>query len=378
MKRDLIFPKVQKVLAVWGFITLIIFLFVLVTQFRALGTLGMVVGLIESKSFAHINLNQFLNGSTVGIVASLKDPYSQYLDPKTRQELNERMSGEFGGIGVYVLQDEAGRMRLISPIEGTPAYNAGIKHEDIILQIGDGSIMNMNQDDVVSLLRGEPGTQVKILVYREAEKKELEFTIIREIISVPSVKTDVLPEYSEIGYVRLNIFQSHSHQELQEKINELIEKKHVKKLILDVRDNGGGDLEASLGIASLFLENQDIVTVADADGNKTIHKAKNAVFKIPLVLLVNHNSASASEILAGALQDNNRAKLVGEKTYGKGVVQTVYLLPDGGALKLTTSRYYTPNGFDINDIGINPDYVVANANGINRDMQLEKAIEILR
>lgn len=378
MRRETGSSRIQKVLAAWGLISLVLILFLFVSQVKAMGTLISVVGLIKSQSLTDINFNQMITGATSGIVSALKDPYSQYLDIKTRRELNERMSGEFGGIGVYVLQDETGRLRLIAPIEGTPAYKAGVQHNDIILRIDDESIVNMSQDEVVAKLRGEPGTQVGLTVYRENENNDVEFRINREIISVPSVATRIIEGNPDMGYVRLNLFQAHSAEEMQEKITKLLEEQQVKGLILDVRDNGGGDFDVALSISSLFLNGQDIVSVADAKGRTTVHKSAPGGYDMPLIVLVNQNSASASEILAGALHDNDRAQLVGEKTYGKGLVQTVFVLPDGGALKLTTAKYYTPNHTDINEIGIIPDHQVKQPENSKQDLQLQKAVELLR
>jgi carboxyl-terminal processing protease len=201
--------------------------------------------------------------------------------------------------------------------------------------------------------------------------------IIREIINVPSVEDKIISEEPLLGYIKLNQFHARSAQEIASSINNMEDKK-VKGVILDLRDNGGGDFEASLDIADLFLDESDVVSVKDSRGKETVHKARAGSYSAPLIVLVNKNSASASEILSGALQDNGRAILVGEKTFGKGLVQTVFPLRDGGALKLTTQKYFTPKGTDINEIGINPDYVVKNPNNGDKDLQLERAIQLLK
>jgi carboxyl-terminal processing protease len=370
--------KLKTGLAAWGLVSIVLIVFLLATQAKGISTLFSVVGLIKSQSLTSIKTGDMLTGAAAGIVGALKDPYSQYLDVENREKLNERMSGEFGGIGVYILQDETGRLRLIAPIEGTPAYKVGVKHNDIILQVDGESVLNMTPDDVSVKLRGEPGTQVSLNIFRESSSQEYEFKINREIISVPSVMTQLVNANDNIGYVRLSIFQSHSQTEMQEKIDKLLQENNIEGLILDIRDNGGGDFEAATSIASLFLNGENIVSVADAQGDKIVHKANTGRYKLPLVVLVNENSASASEILAGALQDNNRAELVGETTYGKGLVQTVYVLPDGGALKLTTAKYYTPNGNDIHKIGIIPNEQVEQPSNSDRDLQLDKAVELLK
>ncbi|MDR1160520.1 MAG: S41 family peptidase, partial [Syntrophomonadaceae bacterium] len=336
MSKETGSSKLKTGLAAWGLVSIVLIVFLLATQAKGISTLFSVVGLIKSQSLTSIKTGDMLTGAAAGIVGALKDPYSQYLDVENREKLNERMSGEFGGIGVYILQDENGRLRLIAPIEGTPAYKVGVKHNDIILQVDGESVLNMTPDDASVKLRGEPGTQVSLNIFRESNSQEYEFKINREIISVPSVMTQLVDANDNIGYVRLSIFQSHSQTEMQEKIDKLLQENNIEGLILDIRDNGGGDFDAATSIASLFLNGENIVSVADAKGDKVVHKANTGRYKMPLVVLVNENSASASEILAGALQDNNRAELVGETTYGKGLVQTVYVLPDGGALKLTT------------------------------------------
>ncbi|MDD3890115.1 MAG: S41 family peptidase, partial [Syntrophomonadaceae bacterium] len=212
----------------------------------------------------------------------------------------------------------------------------------------------------------------------EAANQEYDFKIIREVINIPSVEAKTLDSAGQIGYIRLNQFHSRSAQEMADNLNKLLAEKHIKGLILDLRDNGGGDFDSSISISSIFLDGEEVVSVADARGNKNVYRASREKVDIPMVVLVNGNSASASEILAGALQDNKRALLVGQKTYGKGLVQTVYPLRNGGALKLTTQKYFTPDGTDINEIGINPDYTIENNPESDQDLQLNKATELIK
>ncbi|NLO20693.1 MAG: S41 family peptidase [Syntrophomonadaceae bacterium] len=351
-------------------------IFLLVVNPLGLGTLLSVVGLINSQSLYQISPQQMLGGATAGVVEALDDPYSSYLDTQSWQELKIRLEAKFGGIGVYVFQDNEGRIQLYSPIKGTPAYEEGIQHGDILTKINGKSTMNMSQDDAVTLMRGDPGTQVKLNVYRESDNKEYEFEIVREIINVPSVEEEVLD--GGIAYIRLSQFHAQSSREMSDSLNRLLQDEGIQGLVLDLRNNGGGEFEAAIDIASIFLsEGEEVVSSADAQGNRKVYRATAGKTNIPLVVLVNQDSASASEILAAALQDNSRAVLVGTTTYGKGLVQTVFPLRDGGALKLTTQKYYTPNGTDINEIGIVPDYFVEqNPNG--EDVQLNKAIELLK
>jgi carboxyl-terminal processing protease len=283
----------------------------------------------------------------------------------------------FGGLGVYVVETEGGKITIVSPIQGTPAARTGLKNGDIITRIDGQSTYGMSQDDAVQLMRGEPGTQLTLSVFRTDLNQEFDFTIIREIINVPSVEDKIVSTDPLLGYIKLNQFDAHSAEEMAASINKM-EAQNAKGLILDLRDNGGGEFDAALAIADLFLGDTAVVSVKDAKGQETIHKANAGGDNTPLIVLVNKNSASASEILAGALQDNGRAILVGEKTFGKGVVQTLFPLPDGGALKLTTQKYFTPKGTDINAIGINPDYVIDNPATGDQDLQLERAIELLK
>ena len=365
--------------SVIGVTATIVVLFLMLTNFTAITTLFSVLGLVNTQSLYESDSAGLIGGATSGVVASLEDPYSRYLDQQTWQDLQIKLEAKFGGIGVYVLQDDNGRQKIVSPIKDTPAYAAGVKNGDIIIRINGESIMNLSQDEVVHQMRGEPGTQLLLSVYRESDGKEHEFKIIREIINVPSVDAKTLNEFPGIGYIKLNQFHTQSAQEMADSVNTLLGEKQIEGLILDLRDNGGGEFESSIAIASLFLDNdEEVVSVADNNNNENAYKASGQSVDIPLVVLVNGNSASASEILAGALQDNKRAVLVGEQTFGKGLVQTIFQLPDGGALQLTTQKYFTPNGTDINKIGITPDYVVELTEQDTQDVQLQKAIELIK
>ncbi|HWP95368.1 MAG TPA: S41 family peptidase [Syntrophomonadaceae bacterium] len=377
MKKNVFLRGLTIFLCSMGTVFTVGIVFLLLTDFTAISTFGTVLGLVKTQSLYSIKSGDMITGAGAGIVSALRDPYSQYLDPSTWQDLKEKIDAKFNGIGVYLIQDESGRLIILSPIEGTPAYKAGLKNDDIIITINGESTASMTQDKAVSLMKGEPGTELDLVIYRESEKKQIDFKIIRESINVPSVHSQAVKDHPEAGYVRLNQFSTHSDQELADSINRILADKKVKGLILDLRNNGGGDFEVAISISSLFLDNKDVVSVADADGNKSVRKSTSGGLSLPLVVLINKNSASASEILAGALHDNNRAVLVGEKTYGKGVVQTVFPLPDGGALKLTTQKYFTPKGTDINKIGIQPDDPVENDAASDQDKQLDRAVQVL-
>ena len=377
MKDNKIVKGFYRIFALLGLLVFLALAFIFVSNTSGLSSLLTVVGLLKAESIYHPQAGQMIEGATAGIVASLNDPYSKYLNKSAWQELKLQLNAEFGGIGVYVVELTDGKLGIVSPIKGTPAARAGLKNGDIIIRINDESAIHMSQDDAVHLMRGDPGTQLVLSVFRLADGKEHEFKIIREIINVPSVEDKVVGNAVPIGYIKLNQFHARSTQEIADSLNRL-NKKDIKGLILDLRDNGGGDFDASIAIADIFLEDLEVVSVKDARGKKTIHRAEAGSFKLPMVVLVNGNSASASEILAGALKDNKRALLVGEKTFGKGLVQTVYPLRDGGALKLTTQKYFTPNGTDINKIGINPDYVVKNPAAGDKDLQMERAVELIK
>ncbi|MDD3267960.1 MAG: S41 family peptidase [Syntrophomonadaceae bacterium] len=378
MKNSKVFKGLNYFFSLMGFLFVAGILFVFLTNIGGLGTFLSVLGLMKTHGLAEINSGQIIQGATAGIVDSLDDPYSKYLDARTWKDLRERLEAKFGGIGVYVLQDSEGRLKIVSPIKGTPAYKEGVKHGDIIIRINGKSTMNLDDDDAVHLMRGDPGTQLILGVYRESDGSEHDFRIVREIINVPSVEAELIDGVPEIGYIKLSQFHSRSAQEMSESLNQFMEKDHIKGLIIDLRNNGGGDFDVSIAIASIFLSGKDVVSAVDRQGNKTVHQASGGKIDIPVILLVNGDSASASEILAGALKDNKRALLVGEKTYGKGLVQTVFALSDGSALKLTTQKYFTPDGTDINEVGINPDYVVKNDPNSDKDLQLEKAVEIMK
>lgn len=377
MKNNRLIKGFSRFFTVFGLVAFLLLIMVVISNPSGLRSLISVVGLIKAESLYQAHSNQMIEGATAGIVESLNDPYSKYLSKKEWQELKTQLNAEFGGIGVYILETEDGKLTIASPIKGTPAARAGLKSGDIILRIDNESAIHMTSDEAANLMRGDPGTQLLLSVYRPADKKEHEYKIIREIINIPSVEDKVIGEGVPIGYIRLNQFHARSAQEIADSLNKLNEK-GIKGLILDLRDNGGGDFDASIAIADIFLEDTEVVSVKDAKGKEDSRRAEDGSFKLPMVVLVNGNSASASEILSGALHDNKRALLVGEKTFGKGLVQTVYPLNDGSALKLTTQKYFTPDGTDINKIGINPDYVVKNPDEGNPDLQLNRAIEVLK
>ena len=290
-----------------------------------------------------------------GMLNSL-DPHSSLLPPEPYKEMKTQTGGEFGGLGI-VISVRDGKLTVISPIDGTPASRTGIKAKDRIVRIEDESTINMNLNEAVSMLRGEPGSKVDIWVQRKEWPEPKKFTIERAIININSIMSE--PLKNEVGYLRIKNFQSNTHEDLKKHLDKL--KKSMggmKGLVLDLRDNPGGLLEQAIKVSDTFLEKGTIVSTVGADGKireKETASKSNTEPKYPIVVLVNAGSASASEIISGALQNHGRALVVGDKTFGKGTVQVLYEFPDGSALKLTVAQYLTPGGISIQNRGISPD-----------------------
>jgi len=295
-------------------------------------------------------------GAMKGMVGSL-DPHSAFMTPEQYKEMQVDTKGEFGGIGIQIGVKE-GMLTVIAPIEDTPAYKAGIKAGDKIIKINNEFTKDMSLHDAVSKMRGAPSTSVKITILREGWKETKDFTIVREIIKVKSVKSKTLED--GIGYIKINQFQEQTSSDLSQAMENLM-KQNINSLILDLRNNPGGLLNSAVDVSSQFLpQSKLVVFIKDRKGEKVEYKSgkNNADSTTPMVVLVNQGSASASEIVAGALKDWNRAVIIGTQTFGKGSVQSVIPLGDGSALRLTTARYYTPKGTSIQTTGIAPDIVV--------------------
>lgn len=294
-----------------------------------------------------------------GMLAGL-DPHSTYLDPEEFKELQAGTTGTFGGLGIEVGMED-GFVKVIAPIDDTPAQRAGLQAGDLIIRLDDKPVQGMSLNDAVKLMRGEPGTKIKLTVVRKGLEKPLELSLERAVIRVKSVKSRVLePGY---GYVRITQFQSQTGEQLRQTVEELQKQAGGKLsgLVLDLRNNPGGVLQASVSVADAFLENGLVVyTEGRVKDAKLRYSARpgDLLNGAPMVVLVNGGSASASEIVAGALQDHKRAIIMGSKTFGKGSVQSIQELANGGAVKLTTSRYYTPSGRSIQAEGIVPDILL--------------------
>jgi carboxyl-terminal processing protease len=320
---------------------------------------GDVLSIIQSSYVEEVNVDNLVRGAVNGMVQTL-DPHSSYLTPEMLKQVEVETKGTFGGLGIEIGMKD-GILTVIAPIEDTPAARAGLLAGDKIVKIENESTKNMNVMDAVKRLRGEPGSKVTITVARESLPEPKAYTITRDIIKIKSVKSR--PMGDGIGYIRLTQFQQDSHQEVNRALQEFLkEKGGLKGLILDLRNNPGGLLDQAVRIADEFIESGLVVYT---DGRVEAQKTKYAAHKegtytgFPIVVLVNAGSASASEIVAGALQDHGRAIIIGQRTFGKASVQTILPLEDGSALRLTTARYYTPSGRSIQAKGIDPDIVVS-------------------
>lgn len=354
----------------------------LITDYRNLGTLTRVISLVNRHYLEPTNMADMVNGAARGIVESLGDPYSVYMPPKMNEELRNQVRGSFGGIGILVSPGEE-HLTIVKPIKDTPAYKAGVKAGDLIFKVDGKDTKGMDLDAAVTLMRGPVGTDVTITIYRNSDKKMHDFKITREVIKVPTVEGKMLPD-SDFAYISIVQFTSNTFAEL-EKILQDIKiplndpgKSKVKGIILDLRGNPGGELESAVNIADLFVPAGPIVSIQYRSDSEEVYEADNRHVGLPLMVLVDEYSASASEILAGAIKDTKAGTLIGKKTFGKGVVQSLYELQNNAGLKLTTGKYLTPLGNDINKKGIQPDIKVDQPEDATKDMQLEKAIEVMK
>ncbi len=316
---------------------------------------------IKSNYVEKVGDKELLENAIRGMLSGL-DPHSTYLDPDEYKELRIGTTGQFGGLGIQVGMED-GYVKVISPIDDTPAFKAGIKAGDLIIRLNDKSVKDIGLNEAVKLMRGKPGTPIEVGVLREGEDEPIIFNIKRAIIKVESVKSFILEP--GFGYVRISTFQSKTALHLKNGIAKLIKKngKPLNGLILDLRNNPGGILNAAADASDLFIEKGKLVyTKGRTDDSyfEFVAKPGDILNKAPMIVLINAGSASASEIVAGALQDHNRAVIMGEKSFGKGSVQTIQELRNGGAVKFTTARYFTPKGRSIQAVGIVPDIVIEN------------------
>jgi carboxyl-terminal processing protease len=332
-----------------------------------------VFGAIKSNYVEPVEDRKLISEAINGMLTGL-DPHSAYLDNDAYRELQVGTQGEFGGLGIEVGMED-GFVKVVSPIEDTPAFRAGIKTGDLIIKLDETTVKGMSLNDAVKRMRGKAKTSIKLTVLRKGETKPLEFTLVRDVIKVQSVKSKIIePGY---GYVRVVQFQEHSGENMVRHINTLYKDGQLKGLVLDLRNDPGGLLNGAVGISAAFLPAKSVVVTTDGRTEDAKRKylastedylrgsrddyLKNlpaGVKTVPMVVLVNGGSASASEIVAGALQDHKRAFIMGTQTFGKGSVQTIMPLGNNTAIKLTTARYYTPSGSSIQAKGITPDMVI--------------------
>ena len=326
-------------------------------KFEELENFSQVINLIKSSYVEDVQDSTLMQGAIKGMLLEL-DPHSSYFSPEQYKAFMTDMKGEFGGLGMTVGMQN-GFVTVIAPIEDTPAYHAGLKAGDVIMNINDADTTGMSTDDAVQLMRGKPKTSVKLTLARKGETKPLVFTILRDIIHIKSVKYQMIG--TDIGYVRFTNFQENSSSEVKDAL-EALAKQGATGTILDLRNNPGGSLSEAVKVASLFLpSNKAVVITKNRSGREQTLNTRSISYRDtdkPLVILVNEGSASASEIVAGAIQDYNRGMIIGTTTFGKASVQTVFDLRNGGAIKLTTARYYTPNNRAIQGVGIVPDVEV--------------------
>ena len=340
-----------------------------------------VLDKINKEYVDEVNQSDAMDAAINGVLQSL-DPYSGYMSPEMLEEMQTETSGEFGGLGIEVGM-EAGVVKVISPIDNSPAEEVGVKAGDYIVKIDDVQVQGKTLSEAVELMRGPVGSDIEITVRRRGERKALIFTITREIIQVASVKSEIKDD--QTAYIRLTSFNENSSKQIKNKIKEFKKNKKIKNYILDLRNNPGGLLSQAIKISDYFLENGEIVSTKSKrkyENRKWFAKKGDIIDGETMVILINYGSASASEIVAGALQDHKRAILVGESTYGKGSVQSIIPLENEGAIRLTVSKYYLPSGKSISRVGVNPDIVIAEGSdefriNTDTDNQLEFALKLL-
>ena len=350
--------------------------------YKKLDLFSDVLETLNNEYVDQVDESKVLDAAINGMLQSL-DPYSSYMSPENFRNMNAETKGEFGGLGIEITM-QAGLVKVISPIEGTPADKAGIKAGDFIIRINNTQVKGLNLFEAVSMMRGKVGTKINLVIRRENIDDELKFTLKRGIIKIREVSSEV--KLNSIGYIRLRTFNQKSHNQLKEKIKSFKSKK-LNGYILDLRNNPGGLLSQAIKISDMFLDSGEIVSTKGRD--KTDIKIFNAkkgdiIDGLPLIVLINKGSASASEIVSGALKDHKRAIILGETSFGKGSVQSIIPLTNRGALRLTTAKYYLPSGSSISEVGVSPDITVKEKDkkefriNTDTDNQLKYAINLLK
>lgn len=345
--------------------------------------LAQVLQKIQDKYVGEVEVPALVEGAIKGMVGSLKDPYSVYMGTKEFEDFMITINGSFGGVGMSLGVDEKGNVVVVSPVEDTPAQRAGILPRDRVVGVDDITITDQSLDEVVGYIRGEKGTKVTIYIERDENKNPLKFDLVREDIRQKTVKQEMLSK--DVGYVKIISFDSHTHEDFAKAI-DILKKKGLEGLVLDLRNNPGGSLQESVSVADEILGEGLVVYTEDRNGNRLEeYYSDERSLGIPLVVIVNENSASASEIVAGAIQDHGAGILVGKKTFGKGSVQELDPFEEGGGIKITIAKYYIPSGRSIDGVGIVPNVEISLEEDViyfdvprEKDTQLAKALEVLK
>jgi len=349
--------------------------------YEKIDVFGEVLEKINKEYVDEINQSDSMDSAINGLLQSL-DPYSGYMSPEIFNEMQTETSGEFGGLGIEVTM-ESGVVKVISPIDDTPASKAGIKAGDYIVKINNTQVQGKSLSEAVELMRGPVGSAIKLTIRRRGEKKALTFNVTREIIQIKSVKAELLEK--NIGYIRLTSFNENSAGQIKKEINKFEKNENLKSYILDLRNNPGGLLSQAIKISDFFLDNGEIVSTKSrqqSENRKWFAKKGDLTKGKTILVLINYGSASASEIVAGALKDHKRAILVGENSYGKGSVQSIIPLKNKGAIRLTVAKYYLPSGKSISEVGVSPDIEINEESDdfkikTETDNQLNYAIKLL-
>ena len=350
--------------------------------YKKIDLFGEVLEKINEEYVDDINQSESMDSAINGLLQSL-DPYSSYMSPEIFNEMRTETSGEFGGLGIEVSM-ESGVVKVISPIDDTPASRAGIKAGDYIVKIDGSQVQGKTLSEAVDLMRGPVGSSIELIVRRRGEKKAITFKINREIIKIQSVKADLLE--NDIGYIRLTSFNENSSEQIESKIKSLEKNQNIKAYILDLRNNPGGLLSQAIKISDFFLDNGEIVSTKSrkaSENRRWFANKGDLTGGKTLVVLINFGSASASEIVAGALKDHKRAIVLGENSFGKGSVQSIIPLKNKGAIRLTVAKYYLPSGKSISEVGVSPDIEINEEGDKFRiksetDNQLNYAIKLLK
>ena len=343
---------------------------------------GEVLENIKKDYVDDVNQSEMMDSAINGVLQSL-DPYSAYMSPELFKEMQTETKGEFGGLGIEIGM-EAGVVKVISPIDDTPAAKAGIKSGDYIVKIGEEQVQGKSLLDAVKLMRGPVGTSIELTIRRKNVKKPLEFKIVRKIIEVKSVSSKIIGKEKNLGYIRLKSFNENSDKQFLKSVKEFEKKTRIKGYVFDLRNNPGGLLNQAVNITDFFLDDGEIVSTKGrkvSETRKFFARKGDEVNGKPIVVLINNGSASASEIFAGALKDHKRAIIIGENSYGKGSVQSIIPLRNGGGMRLTISKYYLPSGKSISEVGVKPDILVEEIGDdfqikTEKDNQLNYAIKL--